>query len=129
MSEAAHGSVVRAFIESFNSQDLDAFVATLHSEVEIIGGRGSFFGPEEARTWATFKPGGLQQRQVVDQLIDCGECVLALNRRQWFWDGTDELAAEEEMAYVFTLRDGLIARWEPFEDRAQARRVAGLLGT
>ncbi|MFN2612280.1 MAG: nuclear transport factor 2 family protein [Solirubrobacterales bacterium] len=122
---SSNASAVRAFVASFNSQDLDAFVAVLHPEVEIVSGRGSRRGREQARTWATFKAGGVRQRQVIDELVESGDRVLALNRRQWYWDGTDELAAEDEMAYVFTLRDGLILRWEPFEDRPAARAAAG----
>lgn len=127
MSDPAATALVRAFIDAFNQQDLEGLVATLHPDVEIIAARGSRFGSDEAREWATRKPGGLQQCQTIDELIECGGKVLALNRRQWYWDGTEDLAGEDEMAYVFTFRDGLIARWEPFEDRMVARRAAGIL--
>jgi hypothetical protein len=30
------------------------------------------------------------------------------------------------MAHLFTLRDGLVARWQPFDDRAEALRTAGI---
>jgi ketosteroid isomerase-like protein len=118
--------VVRAFYAAFNSQDLDALVETLHPDVVIEGGRGAKVGREEAREWATFKPGGVQQRQVVDELIDVGAGVLALNRRQWYWDGTDDLAAEDEMSYLFTIKAGLIARWQSFDGWAAGRAAAGL---
>lgn len=94
--------------------------------MEILASRGPRTGIDEARAWATFKPDGLQQRQVIDELAESGDKVVAFNRRQWRWAGSDDVAGEDEMAYVFTIRDGLIARWEPFEDRAAARRAAGL---
>ena len=63
---------------------------------------------------------------MIEELRENGDAVVALTRRQWYWDGTDELASEEEMAHLFTLRDGLVARWQPFEDRAEALRAAGI---
>jgi limonene-1,2-epoxide hydrolase len=115
--------VVERFIEAFNSQDLDAFAETLDPEVEIVSGRGLRLGRDEARAWATFKPGGVQQKVVVDELRESGDHVVALTRRQWYWDGTDELASEDEMAHLFEIRDGRVARWQPFEDRDEALRT------
>jgi ketosteroid isomerase-like protein len=123
LSSAA--DAVRKFIETFNSQDLDAFAETLDPEVEIVSGRGPRHGRDEARTWATFKPGGLQQKMVVEDMRESGDRVVALTRRQWYWDGTDELATEDEMAHLFEIRDGRVARWQPFEDRAQALKALG----
>ncbi len=122
---SANTDAVEAFLAAFNAKDLDAFAATLDPEIEILSGRGPRRGIEEARAWATRKPGGVQQHQVVDELRESGDKVLALNRRQWLWEESGELAAEEEMAYLFTLRDGKILRWEPFEDRGEALRAAG----
>lgn len=118
--------IVRRFIDAFNAQDLDAFEATLHPDVVIEAGRGPRVGRAQAREWATFTPGGVRQRQVIDELIELPGGVLALNRRQFHWDGTDDLAAEEEMAYLFSFEDGLIARWRPFESRAAGLAAAGL---
>src|ERR1044072_4087135 len=97
--------LVRRFLDAFNSQDLDAFVETLHPDVVIEAGRGPRAGLEQAREWATFTPGGVQQRQVIEELIEVPGGVLALNQRQFFWDGTEDLAGEEEMAYRFTITD------------------------
>jgi limonene-1,2-epoxide hydrolase len=114
---------VERFIEAFNSQDLDAFAEALDPEVEIVSGRGLRLGRDEARAWATFKPGGVQQKVVVDELRESGNRVVALTRRQWYWDDTDELASEDEMAHLFEIRDGRVARWQPFEDRGEALRM------
>jgi ketosteroid isomerase-like protein len=123
MAKSSNTDVVRKFIETFNSQDLDAFADTLDPEVEIVSGRGLRLGRNEARAWATFKPGGVRQKVVVDELRESGDRVVALTRRQWYWDGTDELAHEDEMAHLFEIRDGRVARWQPFEDRAEALRM------
>lgn len=123
------GETVERFIAAFNEGDLDGFEETLHPEVEIHSARGGVLvGPAEARIWATRAPGGVQQRIVIEDLVENGDLVVALTRRQWHWDGTDELADEQQMAHVFTLRDGRVVRWQPFEDRAEAMLAAGVTG-
>ena len=118
----------RAFIDAFNGGDLDAFVATLHPEVEIHASRGLRKGPAEAREWATRAPGGIQQRILVEELREAGDRVLALIVREWWWDEGDESGGEpagaDEMAWLFEFRDGLISSWRAFDDRDEA--LAGL---
>jgi limonene-1,2-epoxide hydrolase len=123
MGLSPNATAVQRFVDTFNSQDLDASAEVLDPEVEIMGGRGMKKGREEARSWATFKPGGVQQKIVIDELRESGDRVVALTRRQWYWDGTDELANEDEMAHLFEIRGGRVARWQPFEDRAEALRM------
>jgi ketosteroid isomerase-like protein len=127
--EADHRAVVRRFYEAFNDQDVDAFVATLHPEVELQTARGLREGREEARGWATRNPeGGLEQRLVLERVVGEpeGTRLVALYRKQWWWREDEEHAHEDEMGAAFTFRDGLIARWQPFEDRDEALAVAGL---
>jgi ketosteroid isomerase-like protein len=116
--------VARAFIDAFNEGDLDAFAATLHPEVEIHGGRAKRRGIADARGWARRTPGGVQQMILVDELRERDDRVLALILREWWWDDQEESSAGparvEEMAWLFEFRDGLIASWRPFDDRAEA---------
>jgi ketosteroid isomerase-like protein len=129
--EVDHREVVQRFYEAFNAEDLDAFVATLHPEVELQTARGLREGREEARSWATRNPeGGLEQRLVLEQVVGepGGARLVALYRKQWWWRQDEEHAHEDAMAALFTFRDGLIARWQPFEDRHEALAVAGLRG-
>jgi ketosteroid isomerase-like protein len=121
--------LVRLFYEAFNDEDLDAFVETLHPHVELQTARGLRIGIAEARAWATRNPaGGLHQRYVVEDLLEHHNHVVAVVRRQWWWKETDDLADDEETAALFTLEDGLIARWQPFTDRGQALAAAGIEG-
>ena len=118
----------RAFIDAFNGRDLDAFIATLHPEVEIHASRGLRKGPAEAREWATRAPGGIQQQILVEELREAGDRVLALIVREWWWDeggeSEGEPAGADEMAWLFDLRDGLISSWRSFDDRDEG--LAGL---
>lgn len=115
--------LVERFYAAFNGQDLGPFVATLHPQVELRTRRGPREGRDEARQWATMNPaGGLGQRIVVEEVRadERGAHAVALIRKQWWWRDSEEVAHDEPEAALFTFRDGLIARWQPFEDRREA---------
>ena len=65
-------------------------------------------------------------RAVIEELREHRNHVVALIGKQWWWKGTDELAHEEESAALFTFEGGLISRWQPFTDRAEALQAAGI---
>jgi hypothetical protein len=115
------------FYEAFNAEDLDAFCDTLHDHAELQTARGLKIGTDEARNWATRNPHGeLHQHYVVEDLIEHHNHVVALVRKHWSWKESREVADEEEGAALFTFEDGLIARWQPFTDREEALRAAGI---
>ena len=92
--------------------------------------RGLRKGVEAARLWATRAPGGVQQTIELEQLYEDGTeggggRAVALIVRRWHWDEDGEPAGEDEMAWVFELRDRPILSWRPYEDRAEALRAAG----
>ena len=119
--DSTQAEVVWRFYESFNSQDLDAFVATLHPDAELQTARGVRFGRDEARDWATKTPvGSLDQRLVLEAVRERGSHAVALYRKQWWWRETERMAREDPMAALFTFEDGLICRWQPYEDPAEA---------
>jgi limonene-1,2-epoxide hydrolase len=121
---------VREFIRAFNERDLDAFVAVLDPEVELHSARGLRKGVEAARLWATREPGGVQQTIELDQLYEeglegGGGAAVALIVRRWHWDEDGSPAGEDEMAWVFELRDRRVRSWRPYEDRTRALRAGG----
>ena len=124
---SAQTEAVKAFYAAFMEQDLEAFVAVLHPDVELQTARGLRIGREEARAWATRNPAGdLEQRYVIEELREHTDHVVALVRKQWWWAESEELADDEQTAALFTFKDGLIARWQPFTDRGEALAAAGL---
>lgn len=144
-SKAAAIELVERFYAAFNDQDLDGFAAALHPQVELQTARGLRVGREEAREWARRNPGGgLEQRIVLEevQAEERGAHAVALIRKQWWWheaeahggSGPDAghdrpmPAHDEPEAALFTFRDGLIARWQPFSDRAEALALLERLG-
>jgi limonene-1,2-epoxide hydrolase len=121
---------VREFIRAFNERDLEAFVAVLDAEVELHSGRGLRKGVEAARVWATREPGGVQQTILLDQLYEeglegGGGTAVALIRRAWHWEEDGAAAGEDEMAWVFELRERRVRSWRPFDDRAEGLRAGG----
>ncbi len=85
-------------------------------------------GREAARLWATREPGGVQQTIELDELFEDGTeagrgRALALIRRIWHWDEDGSPAGEDEMAWMFELRDHRVLGWRPFEDREDAWRA------
>ena len=120
---------VRAFIEAFNDEDLDALIALLTPDVEIQTARGLVEGRDEARAWATRRPSGeLTQRLVLDDVSEHGAHAIAELRRQWLWREDGKLADEQRHYYVATMRDGLICRWQPFAEHGAAQQAAGVSG-
>lgn len=121
---------VREFIRAFNERDLEAFVELLDPEVELHSMKGLRKGREAARVWATRAPGGVQQTVELEELYEeglesGGGRAVALIRRIWHWDEDGSRAGEDEMAWLFELRDGRVRSWRPFEDRAEALRAGG----
>jgi ketosteroid isomerase-like protein len=121
---------IRQFIRAFNERDLDAFVAVLDPEVELHSMKGLRKGRAAARLWATRPPGGVQQTIELEQLYEDGTesgggSAAALIRRVWRWEEDGSPAGEDEMAWVFELRDHRIRSWRPFEDRVAGLHAAG----
>jgi limonene-1,2-epoxide hydrolase len=118
---------VREFIRAFNERDVDALIETLDPEVELHSMKGLKVGREAARHWATRKRGGVQQTIDIEQLYadgsESGGRAVAMIMRRWHWDDdAGEFAGEDEMAWVFELRDNRTRSWRPFEDRQEALR-------
>jgi hypothetical protein len=123
----AHEELIRRFYEAFNDEDLEALVATLHPDVELITARGPRYGHDGARVWASRQPGGeLEQRVVLEGVRQHENRAVALIRRQWCWRGKAKPADDEELGALFEFRDGLIGRVVTGEDRAAALASAGI---
>jgi hypothetical protein len=125
---ASGADATRTFIQAFNDQDLDALVAVLDPEVEIQASRGIVIGHDEARRWATRRAAGdLHQRLVLDAIREEGRHVIAFARREWFWREGGDVADGQDLTIVATIgENGLITRWQPFDDREEALEAVGV---
>jgi ketosteroid isomerase-like protein len=98
---------------ALEDQDLDAVVALLDPEVEVVGLKGTFHGREEVRRWATKSDRGyLYSRVEVDEVREVGpEHVAVAARRLWYWRHGDRLGDEAGFGAVFRFRDGRVLSW------------------
>jgi ketosteroid isomerase-like protein len=86
----------------------------------------TYAGPEGFRkNWLDWLAPWATYRSTIDELIDVGERVVLLLRD---YGRRKDMETEVELigASICTIRDGKIARWEDYADRADALEAAGL---
>ena len=76
------------------------------------------------------QPGGVQQTIELEELYEEGTGGRrrqrgGADRRVWHWDESGDAAGEDEMAWLFELRDHRVRSWRPYEDQAEALRAGG----
>lgn len=120
---------VREFIEAGVRDDLEAMLACLHPEVEMLPLRasteGAFLGHEgwkrfRADTWSHYVK--FEPRY---ELRDLGDGVLGFGVILVRGMGSG-VEMEVPSAGIFQFRDGLIVRWEDFGSKERALEMAGL---
>ena len=117
----------RRLLDAWNQGDVATVLALVTPDVEFETPGGVDRGPEAARQWAT------KQTQphvttyiVLEQLLEAGDQVVVLFRRQMRWRETGELGDETPGAALLTFRAGKLLRWRMFPDPDQALEAAGL---
>jgi ketosteroid isomerase-like protein len=120
---------VRRFIEAGVRDDLEAMLACLHPEVEMLPLRasteGAFRGHEgwkrfRADTWSHYEK--FEPRY---ELRDLGDSVLVFGAILVRGLGSG-VEMEVPSAGIFEFRDGLIVRWQDFGSKERALEMAGL---
>jgi ketosteroid isomerase-like protein len=76
-------------------------------------------------SWLDWLAPYAEYRTEVEEAIDCGERVLLLQSSSGRLAGSSK-EVKLAPAVVYTVRDGKIARFEPYADRAAALRAVGL---
>jgi ketosteroid isomerase-like protein len=124
--------VMERFHDAFNRRDVEAFLALMHPDVEVVPITGRlegtvYRGHAEIRAffrsfdedWEVFKTVPAEYR-------DFGDCVLSVGT----WESRGRASGLDlnahPGAWVAWLRDGKIIRQETFTDRAQALEAVRL---
>ena len=127
--------LVRRGFEAFNrgGRDAQASAAMLAPDVvwEVAVGisdfDGVYRGPEAVRRfWRTFMAEFEDLRIEVEELIDCGERVFSAARMVGRGRHSGAVGVGRMVFPVFTVRDGLIVRYQLFADRDRALEAVGL---
>jgi ketosteroid isomerase-like protein len=118
--------VVREMLEDYLRGDYEAALPAFAQDVEVVTSLERFHGPagvvEEAKRWEEMWS---DWRFEVDDLVDAGGQVVLLYYQVGTAKGSG-VEVEERAGWVYTLREGKIARVEMFQDRETALRAAGV---
>jgi ketosteroid isomerase-like protein len=109
----------RAALVPFLTADFEN-VVVLPAETRTYEGAEGF-----RKNWLDWLEPWSTYRVTIDERIDLGERVLVLTRN---FGRRQDMDAEVEMiaAALLTFREGKLARWEDYSDRAAALEAAGL---
>jgi len=112
------------------AQLAEAVAPFVHADAETVrpglpGGK-TYTGLDGFRkSWLDWLAPWAEYRTEVKEAIDCGQRVLLLQSSSGRLEGsTNEVKLAP--AVVYTVRDGKIARFEPYADRAEALEAVGL---
>jgi ketosteroid isomerase-like protein len=119
--------LARAFTDAFNARDLDDFLAVLAEDVELRTERGTRRGRLEAAQWFRTPLDHLELRFEAEKLLVGDSQIVGVGELVFTWKETGELAERLERAAVWTVENGLIRSWQPFESPADALRAVGML--
>jgi ketosteroid isomerase-like protein len=114
VTDSAPGELARAFIEAMNAYDGDALAALLTEDAELQGFKGTYIGPDAARSWLGTAGPNLRSTIVVTGVREAGDRALVTAEREWQWVESGEHADRESWHAVFWTRDGRVAKWRPF---------------
>ena len=129
--------LVRRAFDAFNRGGVEAAISSGIWSPEIvwdatpsgIPGLGVYRGYEEVRSFFEddwFQAFPFEEWEVqIDELIDCGNQVLAMSR-QHGRGATSGATAELELGQISTISDGTIVRVDNYTDRRKALEAAGL---
>jgi ketosteroid isomerase-like protein len=123
--------VVRAFFQGWDAKDLDALLELCAPDVEVDWTRSRgleariYHGHEGVRGFWNYLFGVFNRLTVFfDELIECGDHVVAPNRTH-FW-GRNGVEVKAQSVFVFTFRNGCIIQWRLYQERAEALEAVGL---
>ena len=108
----------------------DGMIDRLHPNFECVrpdlpGGK-TYAGVDGLRSaWLDWLAPWASYRIEIEEAIDCGDRVLLLVNNFGRLEGSSE-EVTNATAGIYTFRDGKLARWEIYSDRADALKAVGL---
>jgi ketosteroid isomerase-like protein len=123
--------IVRAGMEAWNRRDFDAVLETLDPAVEwrlsgaVPDVADVYHGPEGVRAFWTDWTGSWEDiRNEPEDYIELEDGVLVLV--DFRASGRSQIVVDQPVAFHFTLRDGLVIRFQSYWDRDEAFEAVGL---
>jgi ketosteroid isomerase-like protein len=119
-------NVVRGYNQALGAVDVDAMLAFVHEDCEIVSQRGVMRGHESVRAFAARQSYGVRMVPAEQRYFARGETVVVHGTVEWRYVDSDELAGRDDGATVWTVRNGRIIRLEIHEKLEPALASAGL---
>ena len=108
--------VVRGYNSAFDARDVDAMVAHVHPDCEIVTlHRGIMRGHEPLRAFMNRQAYGVTMVPTERRYFVRGETVVVYGVLEWRYVDSGELAEREHGGTVCVVRDGRITRLEIHE--------------
>jgi uncharacterized protein len=119
--------LVRAGFAAYNRGDFDAMLETYDSEVEFVTLLlGNHHGKEALRgLYEENRKAVLGYRLDPEELIAANDKVIAVVRMGGA-GRVSQIGLGDLLAFLFTIKDGLVVRQETFRNKAEALEAAGL---
>ena len=124
---------VRRSLDGWNRGDIDAWLGSLHSDIEfhpsgIYPGTDPVYRGESElrRFWATFREPWESLHIRIDQAREVGDDVLALGAFEGH--ARDGMSVQREVAWIFRFVDGQAVRCDAYGSWKEALEAVGLSG-
>ena len=118
--------VVRRYVDALNRRDLPAMLELLDPDVEFATGRGPRRGHGDVERWLGEPYDSLDVERDIERIQVAGPLVVTTGQVRHRWRDSGEVGDEIEKAWLWEVHDGLITRWQMFDDEAAALTAAGL---
>ncbi len=122
MSHAEPLAVALAWLTAVNDRDSAALIALSSPQIEVAGPRGVNGGRGALIAWFSRVAMGVTLQRAFVR----GNLVLVEHEAVWRDPDTRALQAEADIAGIFTIADGLVARYERADDPELGMTAHGL---
>ena len=122
MPHASPVSVVQAWLDAVNSQNIDRLIALSDPNIEIIGPRGSGYGHQLLRDWLGRAGLHLESLRVFAR----SDAIVVEQHGVWRSVETGEVAGERDIASRFRVDGERIVQFARYDSLSVALEEAGL---
>jgi ketosteroid isomerase-like protein len=119
--------VLEAWIAAWNERDEDALVVLADEEIELELPSGAQRGIPALRDVVAKQSYGVRIHVEAQDFRIHGDTVVAVGpiELRWVEEGDEVAERQENAGAAFTVRDGRVARFKPYQDAAAALRAEG----